>query len=257
MINNETFYMFYKEVLADKGRTLRASCTIPIIEYNLMLDILEDIKTIYPEYSNYKCVTDFTVEELKSLDIKPTYKLFIQNYIKTTEIIKDNDKKFLEITKIKYTQQEFNFILLTFNRLLWKAIIDEAYVFKHYLIGKLYAVCRENPICKPKMKWKESKANKKAIIDRGGIPRVELEARTAEFNNEEYKGEEWIERHDPFNVTIKWRRSAYSAGKISTIKDFNMNLVRTGVGNGVVNYLKDVRDNNKLEDLLIKYQQND
>ena len=32
-----------------------------------------------------------------------------------------------------------------------------------------------------------------------------------------------------------------------------MKLCRTGIGNGVINALKDERDNNKLEDLIIKY----
>jgi hypothetical protein len=103
------------------------------------------------------------------------------------------------------------------------------------------------------MKWKESLANKQAIIDKGGIPRIELEARRAEFNNEEYNGEEWIERHDPFNLAVKWRRSTYANLLLPSIKDFNMKLVRTGRGFGVIDALKEKRDNNKLEDLLIKY----
>ena len=88
---------------------------------------------------------------------------------------------------------------------------------------------------------------------KGGIARIELEARTADYKGEDYKGEEWIERHDPFNLIIKWRRSSYANLKLPTIKDFNMKLCRTGVGNGVINALKDERDNNKLEDLIIKY----
>lgn len=253
MINNETMYNLYKEALSDKGRAILDSCTISNPEQDLMLEILEGIKVIYPEYINVKSIIEFTDEQVATLNVSKPQKLFIDNYITTYKNIKLNQIKASVASKAPVNKVEFSFILTTFNRLLWRAMIDKAYKFKHNLIGVIYVVCRENPICKPKMKWKESKANKQAIIDKGGIPRVELEARMAEFNNEDYKGEEWIERHDPFNLAIKWRRSSYANLKLPTIKDFNMKLCRTGVGNGVVDALKEARDNNKLEDLLIKY----
>jgi len=253
MINNETMYSFYKEALSEKSRAILDSCLTSPAEEDLMLEIFNDIKTFHPEYINVTSILDLKQEEIDALRVSKTQSLFILNYIHTHNTMRENKKKAREAAKIIVNQSEFSFILITFNRLLWKALIEKAYRFKHKLIGSFYVVCRENPICKPKMKWKESLANKQAIIDKGGTPRLELEARKAAFNKEEYKGEEWIERHDPFNLSLKWRRSSYANLTLPTIKDFNMKLVKTGVGNGVINALKDMRDNNKLEDLLIKY----
>ncbi len=253
MINNETMYSFYKEVLSDKGRAILGSCFIFTVEEDLMIELFKDIKTFHPEYINTNSILDLTIEQQKALRVSTHQHLFISNYVNTVNAIRENKKKAQIASKVLVNQSEFSFILITFNRLLWRALIDKAYKFKHKLIGSFYVVCRENPICKPKMKWKESLANRQAILDKGGLPRIELEARTAEFNNEDYKGEEWIERHDPFNLSIKWRRSNYANLLLPSIKDFNMKLVKTGIGNGVINALKEERDNNKLEDLLIKY----
>lgn len=251
MINNDTMYGLYKDALSDKGRAILASCITNPIEEELIIDILNDIKDIHPEFNNIKTVLDFTNEDIKNLRINPNSLKFMLSYINTIKTMNINKIKAREISKIKINKTEFAFILYTFNKLLWKTMIDKAYVFKDSLIGSLYVVCRENSICKPKMNWKESKANRQSIIDKGGIVRIELEARTAEYKNEEYHGEAWIERHEPFNVIIKWRRSSYANLKLPTIKDFNMKLIRGE--SSVVNYLKDIRDNNKLEDLLIKY----
>jgi len=253
MINNITMYGFYKEALSDKGRAILNSCTISSIEEELMNELFKDIKVFHPEYSIYNSILDLTPENIKTLRISPSQHLFITNYITTSKTMKENKIKSIEASKILVNQVEFSFILTTFNRLLWTALIEKAYVFKHKLLGSFFVLCRENAICKPKMKWKESKANKKEIIEKGGIPRIELEARKAAFNNEEYNGEEWIERHDPFNLIIKWRRSPYANLTLPTIKDYNMKLVKTGRGLGVIDALKEKRDNNKLEDLLIKY----
>lgn len=253
MINNETMYSFYKEALSDKGRAILGSCLMSSIEEDLMVELFNDIKTFHPEHSNKSSILALNAKQIKELRVSPHQKLFISNYIDTINTMKENKKKAAEVSKLLINQGQFSFILITFNRLLWTALIEKSYKFKHKLIGSFYVVCRENPICKPKMKWKESLSNKQAIIDRGGIPRVELEARKAEFNNEEYKGEEWIERHDPFNLAIKWRRSSYANLLLPSIKDFNMKLVRTGRDVGVIDALKEKRDNNKLEDLLIKY----
>lgn len=257
MINNGTMYDLYRETLTDKGKAILESCIIPLGEEELMKELLEDIKIFHTEYKDIKSIMDFTDIQIEQLRVSKPQKLFIISYINSVKTIKENKVKAREAMKIRVRSEEFSFILTTFNRLLWQAMIEKAYVFKHHLIGKLYVICRENAICKPKMKWKESKANKNAIIERGGLPKIELDARRAKYNKEDYKGEEWIERHDPFNLVIKWKRSAYANLKLPSIKDFNMQLVRTGVGNGVVNKLKDVRDNNKLEELLIKYQRNE
>jgi hypothetical protein len=253
MINNDTMYGLYKEALSDKGRAILASCVTTQVEEDLIAELLNTIKIFHPEHINVKSVLEFTNTDLKALRMSKQNFTFITSYINTINTMKANKIKSREASKLLINKTEFSFILTTFNRLLWKAMIDKAYVFKDSMIGSIYVVCRENAICKPKMKWKESKANKQAILDKGGIARIELEARTAEYNNEDYKGEEWIERHDPFNLIIKWRRSSYANLKLPTIKDFNMKLCRTGASNGVVNFLKDERDNNKLEDLLIKY----
>lgn len=246
-------YNLYKEALSDKGRAILDSCSITVAEEALMLELLESIKKFHPEFNHIKTITDFTTDEVKTLRVGKQQKLFIDSYINTYTIILENQIKARVASKIHINKVQFSYILINFNRLLWRAMIDKAYVFKHKLIGSIYVVCRENPICKPKMKWKESLANKQAILDKGGKPRIELQAREAEFNGTEYIGEEWIERHDPFNLAIKWRRSVYANLKVATIKDFNLKLVRTGIGNGVVDALKEERDNNKLEDLIIKY----
>ena len=251
MINNDTMYGLYKDALSDKGRAILASCITNPIEEELIKEILNDIKTFHPEFNNINTVLDFTDSDIKTLRISPNSFKFMLSYINTIKTMVDNKIKARKVSEIKINKVEFSFILYTFNRLLWKVMIDKAYVFKDTLIGLLYVVCRENAICKPKMNWKESKANRQAIIDKGGIARIELEARTAEYKDEEYHGEEWIERHDPFNVIIKWRRSSYANLKLPTIKDFNMKLIRGE--SSVMNYLKEIRDNNKLEDLLIKY----
>lgn len=246
-------YGLYKEALSDKGRAILASCVTSEVEDNLAEELLNDIKSIHPEHKDIKSVIDFTTEEIKALKISNNNFKFLTSYRNTVTTMKSNKIKAREVSKVLINKTEFSFILTTFNRLLWKAMIDKAYVFKDSMIGSFGVVCRENAICKPKMKWKESKANKQAIIDRGGLARIELDARTADFKGESYEGEEWIERHDPFNLIIKWRRSSYANLKLPTIKDFNMKLCRTGAGNGVINALKDKRDNNKLEDLIIKY----
>lgn len=253
MINNDTMYGLYKEALSDKGRAILASCITTEVEEELIHEILTDIKIFHPEFKHINNVIEFTPADIKTLRMSPNNIKFLTSYINTINTMKVNKVKAREVSKIKINKVEFSYILTTFNRLLWRAMIDKAYIFKDTLIGSLGVVCRENAICKPKMKWKESKANKQAIIDKGGIARIELEARTADYKGEDYKGEEWIERHDPFNLIIKWRRSSYANLKLPTIKDFNMKLCRTGVGNGVINALKDERDNNKLEDLIIKY----
>lgn len=246
-------YNFYKEALSDKGRAILGSCLISPVEEDLMVELFNDIKTFHPEYINTSSIMALTTEQRETLRVSSHQKLFISNYVNTINTMKENKKKAQEVSKLLINQGQFSFILTTFNKLLWTALIEKSYKFKHKLIGSFYVVCRENPICKPKMKWKESLSNKQAIIDRGGIPRIELEARRAEFNNEEYKGEEWVERHEPFNLAIKWRRSTYANLLLPSIKDFNMKLVRTGRGYGVIDALKEKRDNNKLEDLLIKY----
>jgi hypothetical protein len=253
MINNLTMYQLYKEALLEKSKAILASCTISELEYEMMVELFDTIKSFHPEYKEVKSITDLKLEDIEKLRISPSQFLFIKSYLLSISVIKQNKEKALLINKVKINNTHFNFILLTFNRLLWKAMIEKSYVFKHKFIGSLQVVCRENEMCKPKLKWKESLANKKAIEEKGGKPRIELEAKTAEFKEEDYKGEEWIERHDPFNVTIKWRRSTYANLKVPTIKDFTMKLCRTGKNNGVVNALKEARDNNKLEDLLIKY----
>lgn len=246
-------YDLYKEALSEKGKAILASCSISDLEYEMMQDLFNTIKTFHSEHKDVKSITDLSAEDIEKLRISPSQSLFITSYLRSIVIIKENKEKVLLINRIKINNTHFNFVLLTFNRLLWKAMIDKAYVFKHKFIGTIQVVCRENEMCKPKLKWKESLANKKAIEEKGGKARIELEARTAEFNNEDYKGEDWIERHDPFNVTIKWRRSIYANLKVPTIKDFTMKLCRTGKANGVVDALREERDNNKLEDLLIKY----
>jgi hypothetical protein len=246
-------YGLYKEALSDKGRAILASCVTSEVEEALIEELLIDIKSIHPEHKAITTVMEFTDDDIKRLKISESNFKFLNSYINTITTMKNNKLKARNVSKILINKTEFSFVLTTFNRLLWKAMIDKAYVFKDSMIGSIAVVCRENAICKPKMKWKESKANKQAIIDNGGTARIELEARTADFKGEDYEGEEWIERHDPFNLIIKWRRSSYANLKLPTIKDFNMKLCRTGTGNGVINALKDARDNNKLEDLLIKY----
>jgi len=254
MINNEAMFGFYKEALIYKHDNIINSCIISPLEEELMVELLQDIKKYHPEYGYITTITDFNAQELASLRISPSQRLFITNYINSINIIKENKVKAKDISTLKITKAQFSFILSTFNKLLWKAIIDEAYVFKYGLIGRIHAVCRKNESCKPKMNWKISLDNKQKILEKGGIPRVELEARSAEFYNKQYDGEKWIELHDPFNVTIIWKRTAYSINQIPTSKDFAMKLVRAS--NGVVQALKATRDNNRLDDLLIKYKSN-
>jgi len=257
MINNATMYGFYKETLKYKADTINNSCVITPLENELMVELFKDIKTFHPEYKDRTSIVNFTTEEIKHLRISPAQHLFVTNYITTHKTIRDNNIKAKEVAKIRLTLTQFSFILATFNRLLWEAIIYEAYVFKYSLIGRIYAVCRKNESCKPKMNWKVSLSNRKAILDKGGIPRVELDARRAEFYNEKYEGEKWVEKHEPFNVAIIWKRTAYSVGQIPSSKDFGMKLVKaTYTGNGVIDALKELRDNNRLDDLIIKYKGN-
>lgn len=257
MINNATMYGFYKEVLTHKHDTIIKSCTITPLEEELMSNLLEDIKKIHPEHKDKGSIVNYSIADINKLKISKAQKLFISSYLTTYRTIRENKIKAKETSELKLTQSQFSFILATFNRLLWKAIIDEAYVFKYGLIGRIYAVCRKNESCKPKMNWKASLTNKQAIIDRGGIPRVELDARRAEFYNQQYEGEKWIETNEPFNVTIIWKRTFYSVTQIPTSKDFGMKLVKANyTGNGVIDALKEIRDNNRLDNLLIKYKRN-
>jgi len=214
MINNATMYGFYKETLKYKKDTIINSCTFTPLEEELMVELLTTIKELHPEYANKTSIINFTIEELKLLRINQHQKLFIHNYRITHKTIRDNKLKAMEVGKVPLTLTQFSFILATFNRLLWQAIINESYIFKYSLLGRIYAVCRKNDSCKPKMNWKASLANRQAILDKGGIPRIEMDARRAEFYNEQYDGEKWVESQDPFNVTIIWKRTAYSVGQI-------------------------------------------
>lgn len=258
MINNDTMYGFYKETLKHKHDTIINSCTITDLEKELMDDLLKDIKTFHPEYKDRTSILNFTPKEISELRVSKSQALFITTYLNSHKVIQENRIKAKEECTIKLTSSQFSFVLLTFNKLLWQAIINEAYVFKYGLIGRIYAVCRKNESCKPKMNWKASLANRQAIIDKGGIPRVELEARRAAFYNEQYDGEAWVEKHDPFNLTIIWKRTAYSVGQIPSSKDFAMKLVKPNTvnDNSVITALKNMRDNNRLDDLIIKYQRN-
>jgi len=256
MINNATMYGFYKETLTYKADTINNSCVITPLEEELMLELFNDIKSFHPEYKDRTSIVNFTTDEIKNLRISPSQSLFVTNYVTAYKTIRDNKIKAKEVAKIRLTLTQFSFILATFNKLLWKAIIDEAYMFKYSLIGRIHAVCRQNASCKPKMNWQASLNNRKAILNKGGIPRVELDARRAEFYNEQYEGERWIEKHEPFNVSIIWKRTAYSVGQIPNSRDFAMKLVKSNSGDGVIEALKQERDNNRLDDLIIKYKRN-
>lgn len=256
MINNDTMYGFYKETLKHKYDTIIKACIITDLEQELMIELLQDIKKFHPEHRIKKTILDFSDIEIQQLKVNKSQLLFINNYITTYKTIQGNKIKAKEECAIKLTNNQFSFILATFNRLLWKAIIEEAYIFKHNLIGRIYAVCRKNESCKPKMNWKASLINRQAIIDKGGIPRVELDARRADFYNQTYEGEKWVETHEPFNVAIVWKRTAYSVSQIPTSKDYAIKLVKSATGDGVIAALKDMRDNNRLDDLIIKYQRN-
>lgn len=256
MINNDTMYGFYKEALRHKYDTIVGACTITDLEKDLMVELLNDIKNIHPEHRIKKTIVDFNDIEISQLKINKAQRLFITNYINTYKTIQANKAKAKEECAIKITNNQFSFVLATFNRLLWQAIIDEAYVFKYNLIGRIQAVCRKNESCKPKMNWKASLTNRQAIINKGGIPRVELDARRAEFYNQTYEGERWVETHEPFNVAIVWKRTFYSTTQIPTSKDYAMKLVKSSNGDGVIAALKETRDNNRLDDLIIKYQRN-
>jgi hypothetical protein len=249
-------YTFYKDSLVDRAKVISSSCIIPAAEEALMLDVLDNIKDIHPEYSNITNTLSFNADDIEKLLINRHQKLFITNYNKTSQTIRENREKAAYITKPPITLTVFNFILLEFNRLLWKAMIDKAYIFKHNMIGHIYAYCRPDESCKPKPNWAVTAKNKKELLEKGLKPRYELEARTAEFNEEVYDGIPFVELNKPFNVAMKWRRSTYAKLITPDIKGFNMQLIRSNDGIGIRDYLKTVRDTQKLEDLLIKYQKN-
>lgn len=246
-------YGLYKEARQENAQTIINACTISNIEEELMMELLKDIKIFHPEYNNVKSILDIPDEDINKLRISPSQLLFINSYKKSITIIKANVLKANTLSTIPTTLVQFSFILYTFNKLLWKAMIEKAYIFKHPFIGKFLVLCREDAVCRPSINWKDSNNNRKTIIENGNIPKIELEARTADFNNQDYKGEDWVTRHKPFNLRIKWQRSSYAGMILPTIRDYNMKLCKTSKGNGVVDALKAMNDNNKLEDLLIKY----
>ena len=246
-------YELYKDSKKDEAKVIVDSCKIPATEEALMIEVIQLIQDIHPEFSSIKDTLLLTTEQINSLRINKHQKLFILNYNETKKTIKANIEKAKEVQQVKMTLTIFSFILVTFNRLLWKTIIDKAYTFKHTMIGSIYTVCREDNKCSPTPNWQVTKKNKEKLLAQGLQPRYELEARTAEFNNEEYNGVEFVEKYKPFNVILKWRRSSYANLATPDIRNFAMQLTRKDNGTGARDYLKRVRDENKLEDLLIKY----
>lgn len=246
-------YEFYKDSKRDEAKVILDSCKISSTEEDIMVEVVQLIQDIHPEFSCIKDTLNFTTEDINNLRINKHQKLFITNYNQTKRTIQSNLDKAKEVGQVKMNLTVFSFILITFNRLLWKTIIDKAYTFKHNMIGAIYTVCREDNKCSPGANWQATSKNKKELIKKGLKPRYELEARTAEFEGKEYDGVEFVERYKPFNVVLKWRRSSYANLATPDIKSFIMQLTRSNDGIGARDYLKKVRDENKIEDLLIKY----
>lgn len=246
-------YEFYKDSKKDQAKVIVDSCKITSTEEELMKEVIQLIQDIHPEFSGITTTVTLTNEQVNQLRINKHHKLFILNYNKTKQIIQTNITKAKVIGTVSINLTVFSFILITFNRLLWRAIIDKAYTFKHNMIGSIYTVCREDAKCSPTPNWQKTKENKEKLLAKGLRPRYELEARTAEFKEEHYDGVAFVEKNKPFNVTLKWRRSSYANIATPDIRNFSMQLTRSNDGIGVRDYLKKVRDENKIEDLLIKY----
>lgn len=246
-------YSLYKDTIKDKAKEIGESCKLDDVAITLINEIIKEIQTKHPEYSKLTSTINLTNEQINNLNITKHSKLFITNHSETLKVIQLNKEKARQLYKVRITLVMFNYILVTFNRLLWKRIADYAYVFRHTMIGSFYIVCRENATCKPRPNWVKTKENKENLLSQGLKPRYELEAREAAFKGEHYDGVPFVERFKPFNLAFKWKRSKYANFTTPEIMNYNMEIVRSSSGKGFRDYLKRLRDENNLEDLLIKY----
>lgn len=116
----------------------------------------------------------------------------------------DNQKQLVTSLKNrKVTLKIYRVIIKKFNLKIAKEIIDRQYVFNMgYRLGMIKAIRTISN--KPKVDWHNSNKKKARLIEKGLIPYYKKEAEDAEKEGKEYKGVEWLIKHDKENVWISY-----------------------------------------------------
>lgn len=120
------------------------------------------------------------------------YNIIIKNYYTLFNILLqyENECKSLEDQKVSYNV--YKNVITKYNKKMLKYCIDTGKAFSNKYFGTLQLFYREADGVKRKVNWKLSNENKKAILERGGEPYLEKNAKAAEEAGVEYKGEKWI-----------------------------------------------------------------
>lgn len=120
------------------------------------------------------------------------YNIIIKNYYTLFNILLEYEKQCNELEAQKVSYVVYKAVITKYNKKLLKYCIDTGKAFSNKYFGTIQLFYRTADGVKRKVNWKLSNENKKNILERGGEPYLEKNAKAAAEAGVEYKGEKWI-----------------------------------------------------------------
>lgn len=214
-------------VLEKYREDINAYCSVKLDDI-LKVKTLTNLKAIkFPTYGIYS--------DGRKLNVKALL-MYIKKYI---EANKDLSTLTTNITRYKKEIISFKLykrIISSFNLKIIDKIINNNYLFKLVPSFGGISVIR-NHSKKKSVNWGASQKNKKAIIERGGIPYLKEDS----IGVEDYKGEQWLVYHPSPNFYLHWHKTPNQLNIVNPyIKDYKYTPSRGK--NSIVTKLQTVKD---------------
>ena len=234
MVDNNLMYRLYTEENNFKIKKLLEENMIHIENHKQLSLLLQENKLYIDRYCNNDLETilkSTNVNLVSTFPVIPVYDngkkinfkaitLYIDRYLWCNSLITKVKSQHKELQQRLVSKVLYNRILNSFNRKITDKIIEENYTFEAVpSFGKIYIIKNENH-CK-RVDWGKSNANKAKILAKGGIPYLKKDEDTYM-----YKGEKWLEYHDPIDFFFHWGTKWITKELNPFIKDYKFKPAR-------------------------------